>query len=53
MRKLPMILMLVSLQAVGQGTDPAKCADLEVYGQLDFWLGEWNVYAGEDLAGNG
>lgn len=51
MRKLPMMLLLISLPVLAQDADPAKCTDLEEYGQLDFWLAEWNVYAGDELAG--
>ena len=51
MRKLPMILLLLSMQAIAEDAEPAKCTDIGTYSQLDFWVGEWDVYSGDELVG--
>ena len=43
------LLAVGSSALVAQGSPP--CAD-EKSRQFDFWIGEWEVFAGEDLAGH-
>jgi hypothetical protein len=42
-------LMLVGGYAAAQATP--SCSDEKSH-QFDFWIGEWEVYSGEDLAGH-
>ena len=52
--KLFRTLLIGSLLAVLPGAllaqDPPPCVDEKSH-QFDFWIGEWEVFAGEDLAG--
>lgn len=45
-------LCLCSVSGLADDTAPARCADLEIYGMLDFWVGEWEVYAGDEKVGD-
>ena len=51
MRTFPVLLLVLAGAAFAETPEPQKCADLEVYGKLDFWLGEWEVYAGDEVVG--
>ena len=37
--------------ALASPQSPAKCSDEKSH-QFDFWIGEWEVYSGEQLAGH-
>ena len=50
MRRFLIPLLAISATAIAQETPPA-CTDTEEYGRLDFWVGEWDVYTGDELAG--
>jgi hypothetical protein len=43
------ILLLMSPRAEGQTAAP--CEADSAFATLDFWLGDWDVYVGEELAG--
>lgn len=43
--------MLIGLDASAQGAASRPCSGPE-FRQFDFWIGEWEVYAGERLVGN-
>jgi len=47
-----LVLMILSCTALAGAQTPERCSDSNLFGQLDFWIGEWNVYVGEDLAGS-
>jgi len=42
--------MLVVCPAGAQ--QPQSCGDEPLYAQLDFWVGEWDVYVGDDRVGH-
>jgi hypothetical protein len=44
-------MVLLGLDAPAQGAAPRPCSGAE-FRQFDFWIGEWEVYAGERLVGN-
>jgi hypothetical protein len=44
-------LMLASSAAQAQPPAPSPCRATEVSRNLDFWIGEWDVYVGNELAG--
>lgn len=39
------------VNAQGSAAAPATCESNPVYNQFDFWLGSWDVYVGEQKAG--
>lgn len=45
------LLILAPLLSVAQDDLPPACNDSDLYHQLDFWVGEWNVYVGDNLVG--
>lgn len=47
MRRFLIFLLLLSTQAPAQEAEPLQCTDIDTYSQLDFWVGEWDVYSGE------
>ena len=51
MRIFLIIFTLLGAEAFAGGEGSASCADIEVYTELDFWIGEWDVYSGEQLVG--
>ena len=52
MRRIPLVLVLFTSQALAADEPPPGCADTEVYAALDFWVGDWDVYVGEELVGS-
>lgn len=46
------VLLLLPLASLAQDEAPPSCNDADLYHQLDFWVGEWDVYVGNDLAGH-
>lgn len=48
-RALFVVALLASGTAQAQGGSP--CRATEVSRNLDFWIGDWDVYVGKDLAG--
>jgi hypothetical protein len=42
-------ILVASLAGAQQ---PARCSESALYAKLDFWVGEWEVYVGEDLVGH-
>ena len=53
MSRILVVFLLAAAAAAAQHSEnpPPSCADLPLYTALDFWLGNWNVYSGDDLAG--
>ncbi len=45
------LLLLFAASAIAQ-SPPKSCADLPYYSLLDFWVGEWDVYVGEEKVGD-
>lgn len=45
-------LMSLAWAASAGAQSPPSCNETEIYSQLDFWVGEWRVYVGDDLVGN-
>ena len=45
-------MLLLPALAAGQEQDPPRCDDEPNYSLLDFWVGEWNVFAGDELVGH-
>lgn len=46
------ILALICLPLAGARNAPSpQCTDLPAYNLLDFWLGDWDVYAGDQKVG--
>lgn len=46
-----MIFGVALAAALAQATASSPCRTTEVSRNLDFWIGDWDVYAGKDLAG--
>jgi len=44
-------LLFCCSTAAAQDQTPKLCADMPVYSLLDFWVGEWDVYSGEEKVG--
>ena len=51
MRGIPLLLLLIASQVFAADDAPRRCSEVEVYGALDFWVGEWDVYMGDELVG--
>ena len=51
MHKVSLFLLLFALQALAQDDSPAQCGELDIYNVLDFWVGEWDVYADDKRVG--
>ncbi len=51
MRKFLIIIALLAAQAIAEDGGGISCAEIEAYDQLDFWIGEWNVYSDDKLVG--
>lgn len=47
---IPAVLVLTPFLCVGQ-SNQASCLESEIFGRLDFWVGDWNVYAGGQQVG--
>ena len=46
------VLLLLCLSiAVAEDAAPEKCTEMQIYGLLDFWVGDWVVYSDEDKVG--
>lgn len=45
------LLAFLVASVSAQDTDPAACNDLPAYHVLDFWVGEWDVYVGDQKVG--
>lgn len=52
MRRLSLLLLLFAVQALAEDDPPAQCGELDIYHTLDFWVGEWDVYVGDELVGS-
>ncbi len=37
--------------AVAEDAAPERCTEMRIYSLLDFWVGDWIVYSGEDKVG--
>ena len=48
---LTFLLTVCSFAALAQGSEPESCTADARYSMLDFWLGDWDVYAGNELVG--
>ena len=51
MHRIALILTLFVLPTYAQVIEPQSCVHNELYGMLDFWLGDWDVYVGDNLVG--
>ena len=51
MRRFPILLLVFATSAIAQDSEPPACFADATYNALDFWLGKWDVYVGEELAG--
>jgi len=51
MRRTALLLAVFALPSYAQVIEPQSCAHSELYGMLDFWLGDWSVYVGDNLVG--
>ena len=45
------LLLVCCSNAVAETATPERCADIPVYNLLDFWVGEWAVYSGDEKVG--
>ena len=52
MRRIPLFLLLFAMQALAQDDPPPRCGELEIYNLLDFWVGDWDVYVGDERVGS-
>lgn len=52
MRRLPWLLLLIAMHALADDDAPPQCSELDSYHTLDFWVGEWDVYADGELVGS-
>lgn len=43
--------LLSTLVSAAQQSPPPACADVPDYQELDFWVGEWDVFVGDDKVG--
>jgi hypothetical protein len=50
MARIPALVLALPAVVAAQTTTPA-CAAQPEFRELDFWLGEWDVYSGGDLVG--
>jgi len=51
MRRIALFLTVFALPAYAQVIEPQSCIHNPLYGMLDFWLGDWDVYVGDNLVG--
>jgi len=51
MRTFPILALLAALPAFAADDGPPGCSDVAVYDLLDFWVGDWDVYSGDDKVG--
>lgn len=52
MQRLHWIIVLVFVMPIATAQQTPRCSDSDTYGKLDFWIGEWDVYVGDDLVGH-
>jgi hypothetical protein len=52
MRGIPLVLLLFVSPAFAEKETPPGCDEVGTYGALDFWVGEWNVYVGDERVGS-
>jgi hypothetical protein len=45
------LILSAALPAMGQAQQGAGCRTDSTYAALDFWLGQWDVYVGDQLVG--
>ena len=46
------MLLVYAGISIAQSPPPTSCADLPYYSLLDFWVGKWDVYVGEEKVGD-
>lgn len=51
MRGFPIVLLVFAVTAIAEEAAAPACSENSTYKALDFWVGEWDVYVGEELAG--
>ena len=51
MRRIALLLSVIAYSVNAQVIEPQSCVHDELYGKLDFWLGDWDVYSGDSLVG--
>jgi hypothetical protein len=52
MRTVLILLLFLAAPAFAEEDAPPKCTEVGAYRALDFWVGEWDVYAGDELVGS-
>ena len=50
--RLVLFVALLPILAAAQDAGPTRCDDTPLYRELDFWIGEWDVYVGDNLVGH-
>ena len=47
------LLIMTAITLVGHASaqDLPRCSESEIYAKLDFWVGEWDVFVGENQVG--
>lgn len=48
---LPAPVPVLAADRAPQQAPPPACADLPAYAELDFWVGEWDVFVGDEKVG--
>ncbi len=51
-RGLAALIILANGVTFAQDTPPPRCDDSSLYHQLDFWIGEWDVYVEKRVVGH-
>lgn len=51
MRRIALFLIVITFATYAQVIEPQSCVHNKPYGLLDFWLGDWDVYVGDNLVG--
>jgi hypothetical protein len=51
-RQLCLLALLLPALALSQEDPQPACDDLDVYRELDFWVGRWDVFVGDRLVGS-
>ena len=51
MSRTALFLIVFALPTYAQVTEPQSCIHDELYGMLDFWLGDWDVFVDDNLVG--
>ena len=50
-RQCTVLMLFCFTTAIAEDTAPEQCAEMQIYGLLDFWVGDWIVFSGEEKVG--